>query len=119
MKYNTYYAEYFGGKQEKIKIFYEEILLPEDDPIHTQKEIVKELDFSELLKQYSVKGRKATNPIMLFSLLVYANMRGIRSVKEIVKACKRDICYMNLCQNKHHHVIRYIDLKTIELQQKY
>ena len=100
MNYNNYYYEYFGGKQEKVKIFYEEILLPEDDPIHTLKEIIKELDFSELLKQYSEKGRKATNPIMLFSLLVYANMRGIRSVKQIVKECKRDICFMNICQNK-------------------
>jgi len=100
MIYNTYYDEYFSGKQEKIKVFYEELKLPEDDPIHTLKEIVKELDFSELLEQYSEIGRKATNPIMLFSLLVYANMRGIRSVKQIVKMCKRDICFMSICQNE-------------------
>ena len=99
MNHNVYYQEYFGGMQEKISIFYEKIELPAQDPIHTLKKVVKELDFSELIKQYSVKGRRATNPIMLFTLLVYANMKGIRSVKEIVKACSRDICFMNICRN--------------------
>lgn len=96
---NIYYDEYFSKKQEVFSIFYEKIQLPKDDPIHILKKTLEELDFSKLLEQYSVLGRKATNPIMLFALITYANMRGIRSVKKIIKACKRDICFMDICQN--------------------
>ncbi len=74
---NIYYDEYFGGKQQVLSIFYEKIKLPQEDPIHTLKKVMEELDFSRLLAQYSVTGRKATNPIMLLGLLVYANMRGM------------------------------------------
>lgn len=76
--------------------FLEELELPKDDPVFTLKSVLEELDFSRLLNQYKSKGRKGYNPIMMFALLIYANMRGIRSIDDIVSACKRDICFMTL-----------------------
>ena len=97
---NIYYDKFFNGSQEKIKFFYEEIKLPEDDCIHTLKEIIRELNFNELLKQYSNVGREATNPIMLFTLITYANAIGKRSLREIADGCKRDICFINICKGE-------------------
>jgi len=63
--------------------------LPKDDPIFTLKSILEELDFSRLLNQYKSKDRKGYNPIMMFALLIYANIRGIRSIDDV-----RDILLM-------------------------
>ncbi len=57
--------------------------MPKDDPIFTLKSVLEELDFSRLLNQYKSKGRKGYNPIMMFALLIYANMREIRSIDDI------------------------------------
>jgi len=37
---------------------------------------------------------------MIYSLILYANMRGIRAVDKIVDLCKRDICFIWLAQGK-------------------
>ncbi|CCQ95388.1 transposase [[Clostridium] ultunense Esp] len=77
-----------------------QIGIPEDDSVHTLKKILKELNFDKLLARYSNKGRKGYNPIMMYALIVYANMRGIRSVDRIVDLCKRDICFMWLAKGE-------------------
>jgi len=51
------------------------------------------LNFERLLSRYSHLGRKAYNLIMIYSLILYANMRGIRATDKIVDLCKRDICF--------------------------
>jgi len=33
------------------------------------------------------------NPIMMFSLIIYANIRGIRAIDQIVGQCERDAFY--------------------------
>ena len=37
---------------------------------------------------------------MMYALIVYANMQGIRSVDKIVDLCKRDICFMWLAKGE-------------------
>ena len=71
-----------------------ELGLPETDPVYTLKKVMEELDHSGLLSRYSDKGRKGYNPIMLYAVVTYANMRGIRAVDRIVELCGRDLAFI-------------------------
>ena len=73
---NTYYNEYFEKGQQKINFNLYQIGLPSDDSVYTLKKAMEELDFNGLTARYSKKGRKGYNPIMMFAILSYANMRG-------------------------------------------
>ncbi len=96
MKTQEYFNEFFDKGQLLSKYNFMEIEIPKNDKVYTLKEIMEELDFSGLLSQYSKQGRRSYNPIMMFGVLLYANMQGIRSVDKIIERCKRDICYMYL-----------------------
>lgn len=98
---NYYYNDYFDIGQQKIVNFnLYQIGLPKDDAVYTLKKVLEELNFNLLIARYSNKGRKGYNPIMMYALIVYANMRGIRSVDKIVKLCERDICFMWLAKGQ-------------------
>ncbi len=56
------------------------------------------MNFTSLSYRYSAKGRKGYNPIMIFAVLLYANMRGVRSIDRIVELLERDIAFMWLAQ---------------------
>lgn len=90
----TYYNEFFEKEQQKIYFDLYQIGLPADDPVYTLIDVMEELDYSSLLAKYSNKGRKGYNPIMMFAVLTYANMRGIRAVDRIVDLCERDIAFI-------------------------
>lgn len=97
---NTYYNEYFEIGQQKINFNLYQIGLPADDPVYTLKKVMEELDFSGLTSRYSTKGRKGYNPIMMFSIISYANMRGVRAVDRIVELCERDIAFIWLSKGE-------------------
>nr|WP_242965404.1 IS1182 family transposase [Dehalobacterium formicoaceticum] len=61
---------------------------------------MEELDFSGLIARYSTKGRKGYNPIMMFAILTYANMRGVKAVDRIVELCERDIAFLWLSKGE-------------------
>ena len=46
------------------------------------------LNVEQLLDYYSHLGRRGYNPIMIYFLILYANMRGVRAVYKIVDLCK-------------------------------
>ena len=96
----SYYNEFFELGQLRINYNLYQIGVPSDDPVHIVKRVMKELDFSSLLNQYSKLGRKGYNPIMLFSVLVYSALRGVRAVDRIVELCTRDIAYIWLAQGE-------------------
>ena len=79
-----YYNDFFEFGQQKINFSFYELGLPDDDPVYTLKKVMEDLDFSGLLACYSDKGRTGFNPIMLYSVVTYANMRGVRAVDRIV-----------------------------------
>ncbi len=85
-----YYNNFFDIGQQKINFSFYELGLPDDDPVYTLKKVMEELDFSGLLACYSDKGRTGYNPIMLYSVVTYANMRGIRAV-DVSWTCARGI----------------------------
>ena len=71
-----------------------ELNLPDDDPVYTLKKVMEDLDFSGLLANCSDKGRTRYNPIMMYAVVTYANMRGVRSVDRIVELCERDLAFI-------------------------
>ena len=79
-----YYNEFFELGQQKINFSFFELCLPDDDPVYTLKKVMEDLDFSGLLANCSDKGRTGFNPIMMYAVVTYANMRGVRAVDRIV-----------------------------------
>ena len=72
----NYYNDFFEFGQQKINFSFFELSLPDDDPVYTLKKVMEDLDFSGLLANYSDKGRTGYNPIMMYAVVTYANMRG-------------------------------------------
>lgn len=67
-------------------------LIPEDDSVRLLSHELEGLDYTELYKAYSSKGRKsALEPKTMFKILVYAYSQNINSTREIEKSCRRDI----------------------------
>lgn len=95
---NKYYNEFFELGQQKINFSFFELHLPDDDPVYTLKKVLEDIDFSSLIARYSSKGRSGYNPIMIYALVTYANMRGIRSVDRIVELCERDLAFIWLAK---------------------
>lgn len=95
--YNNY-IDFFEKGQQFINFNLYQIGLPKSDPVYTLKRVMEEMNFSKLISQYSEKGRKGYNPIMLYAVLLYANMRGIRAIDRIVELLERDILFMWLAQ---------------------
>ncbi|MEA3423387.1 MAG: transposase [Bacillota bacterium] len=58
------------------------------------------MNFTTLISQYSKKGRKGYNPIMIYAIILYANMRGIFSVDKIVESLNRDIGFIWLANGE-------------------
>lgn len=96
----NYYNDFFEFGQQKINFSFFELSLPDDDPVYTLKKVMEDLDFSGLLANCSDKGRTGYNPIMMYAIVTYANMRGVRSVDRIVELCKRDLAFIWLTRGQ-------------------
>lgn len=97
---HTHYNDFFEKGQQVINFNLYQIGLPKDDAVYTLKEIMEEMNFSSLVSKYSTLGRKGYNPIMIFAVLIYANLRGVRAVDRIVELCERDVCFMWLTKGE-------------------
>lgn len=100
MQKQDYYTDFFELGQQKINFSFFELQLPDDDPVYTLKKVMEEIDFSSLLSQYSSKGRNGYNPIMMYALVTYANMREFRNVDRIVELCGRDLAFIWLTKGQ-------------------
>ena len=96
----NYYNDFFEFGQQKINFSFFELSLPDDDPVYTLKKVMEDLDFSGLLANCSDKGRTRYNPIMMYAVVIYANMRGVRSVDRIVELCERDLAFIWLTRGQ-------------------
>lgn len=110
-----YYNDFFDIGQQKINFSFYELSLPDDDPVYTLKKVMEELDFSGLLACYSDKGRTGYNPIMLYSVVTYANMRGVRAVDRIVDLCQRDLAFIWLTKGEKPRRDAFYDFKGKKL----
>ncbi len=89
--------------------------LPDDDPVYTLKNVLEEIDFSGLTARYSSKGRTGYNPIMMYALVTYANMRGVRSVDRIVELCERDLAFIWLAKGQRPQRDAFYEFKNGKL----
>ena len=96
----NYYNEFFRISQQVLDINLYNLSLPKDDPVHVLIKVMEKMDFTALMNRYHRRGRKPYNPIMMFSIIIYASLRGIRSIDRIVDLCQRDICFMYLSRYK-------------------
>jgi len=76
---------------------------------------MEDLDFSGLLANCSDKGRTGYNPIMMYAVITYANMRGIRSIDRIVDLCERDIAFIWLTQGRKPKRDAFYEFKSKKL----
>lgn len=97
---DLHYIEYFETEQQKIHFGLYQLELPSDDPVYTLKTVLEDLNYTRLLAQCSTKGRKGFNPIMIFAVLLYANMRGIKAIDRIVELCERDLAFIWLTKGQ-------------------
>lgn len=100
MQNQYYYNDFFEIGQQEIHFNLYDLGLPADDSVYTLKKVMEELDYTQLMARCSDKGRKGYNPIMLFAVLTYANMRGVRSVDRIVELCERDLAFIWLTKGQ-------------------
>ena len=112
---NNYYNDFFELGQQKINFSFFELSLPDDDPVYTLKKVMEELDFSGLLANCSDKERTGYNPIMMYAVVTYANMRGIRSVDRIVDLCERDLAFIWLTRGQKPRRDAFYDFKSRKL----
>lgn len=95
-----YDNDFFELGQQKINFSFFELHFPDDDPVYTLKNVMEELDFTGLLACYSDKGRTGYNPIMMYAVVTYANMRGVRAVDRIVELCERNLAFIWLTKGQ-------------------
>ncbi len=111
----NYYNDFFDIGQQKINFSFFELCFPDDDPVYTLKKVMEELDFSGLLACYSEKGRTGYNPIMMYAVVTYANMRGVRAVDRIVELCERDLAFIWLTKGQKPKRDAFYDFKGKKL----
>ena len=110
-----YYNEFFELGQQKINFSFFELHFPDDDPVYTLKKVMEELDFSGLLACCSSKGRTGYNPIMMYAVVTYANMRGVRAVDRIVELCERDLAFIWLTKGQKPKRDAFYEFKNKKL----
>ena len=110
-----YYNDFFELGQQKLNFSFFELRLPDDDPVYTLKKVMEELGFSGLLACYSNKGRTGYNPIMMYAVVTYANMRGVRAVDRIVELCQRDLAFIWLTRGQKPKRDTFYDFKGKKL----
>ena len=115
MKNNNYQTHYRTGArnvQLKIDEAFAERVIPANDSVRLLEQTVEEMDLRPLWSTYKRLGRKpATHPVTLLKVLLYANMEGIYSSRDIESACKRDINFIWLLNGakapNHHEIARF------------
>jgi len=75
--------------------------LPQDHLAHFVREIVEQLDLSDIYRAYrEERGYPPYDPLMMVKILVYAYARGIRSSRKIAAALHEDVAFRVLSGNQ-------------------
>ena len=105
--------------QLKIDAAFAEREIPANDSVRLLDQTVEEMDVSSLWSTYKRTGRKpATNPVTMLKVLLYANMEGIYSSRDIESACGRDINFIWLLNGakrpNYHEIARFRSKRLTE-----
>ena len=78
-----------------------EILLPENAPVRLTSAQLEGLDYRELYRAYSPKGRKSkVDPRVLFKVVAYGYQCGIWSSRNLEEACRYRVDFMWLLEEE-------------------
>ena len=78
-----------------------EILLPENAPVRLTSAQLEGLDYRELYRAYSPKGRKSkVDPRVLFKVVAYGYQCGIWSSRKLEEACRYRVDFMWLLEEE-------------------
>lgn len=87
--------------QIEIRMMSLEQMVPENHLVRTLVRFVDSLDLSDLYETIQPKdgqaGRTPIDPLILFSLWLFATLEGETSARRIAKLTERDTIYMYLC----------------------
>ena len=88
-----------------------EIIIAADDPVRLVSAVVERMDIQKIERSYSQDGRNEYPPRILLKVMIYAYMRMIYSSREIERACRENICFMYLLEDKpapdHNTIARF------------
>ena len=77
-----------------------EFKIPANDSVRLLGQIIEEMDLAKLYQSYSRHGKNQASPRQLLAILVYAYMNRIYSSRDIECACRRDINFMYLLEDR-------------------
>ena len=104
------YTLYETGRQLKLPME-TEIFIAADDPVRLVSAVVERMDIQKIERSYSQDGRNEYPPRILLKVMIYAYMRMIYSSREIERACRENICFMYLLEDKpapdHNTIARF------------
>lgn len=85
-----------GSKQQSLAIPMNlDSLISSDHNVRQVRKYVDKLDLSSIENQYkSTTGRPPYNVHDMFTMIIFAAMENIHSVRMMEKACKENICFM-------------------------
>ena len=70
-------------------------MIPEDAPVRLVSAVLEELNYEELYRAYSPRGRKsAAEPRAMFEVLVYGGLNELYSSRKIEDACRYRVDFM-------------------------
>ena len=110
----------YGTCERNVQLLIDESfaekVIPAEDSVRLLDRIVEEMDLTALKRAYDVHGRRpATAPSTLLKVMLYANMEGIYSCRDIHSACMRDINFMWLLNGapapSYHEIARFRSLR--------
>jgi transposase len=114
----SHYNDFFEKGQLKIHFDLYQLGLPADDPVYTLIKVMEALNYESLLAQYSTKGRRGYNPIMMLAVLIYADMRGVKAVDRMVELCERDLAFIWLTKGLKPQRDAFYDFINLKLTDK-
>jgi transposase len=85
-----------GSKQQSLAIPMNlETLISSDHNVRQVRKYVNKLDLSSIENQYkATTGRPPYNVYDMFTMIIFAAMENLHSVRMMEKACKENICFM-------------------------
>ena len=91
-----------------------EHLIAEDEPVRLLDACVEDMKLSALYRTYERIPRNTATPRQLLKIILYGYMNGIRSTRDLERACRKNIDYMFLLGESpvpdHTTISRFITL---------
>jgi transposase len=86
-------------------------LLPKDHDCYIYKEILQQLDTTEVERKYSPEGQHAYPPNLRVSLLIFADSPGVLSAREIEITSRQNHPIKYICEKQFPKITLIIEFR--------